>query len=204
MKTRYAVLVMLAAFAAVLSQKAIAGKGESGGGGIPLPVGQSSQTLQGSLAICLNSTTFAQVSCSTAGTAGVAVFPISVLINGVVTGDAAGNSCAAVTEVDSDLPVDASPPTVTANEHSAGKILNYDSTTGTGDLSFTGYIGGTCSGATFDSAGATKLSSGTVHFVVTDNGKRIDFLITTLTNPAGSIGDFSLSGTNLMQTRSSF
>ena len=201
MKTRYAVLVMLAAFAAVLSQKAIAGKGESGGAGIPLPVGQSSQTLQGSLAICLNSTTFAEESCSTNG---VAVFPISVLINGVVTGDAAGNSCASVTEVDSDLPVDASPPFVTANEHSTGKVLNYDSTTGTGDGSFTSYIGGTCNGVTFDSTGATKLSSGTFHFVVTDNGKRIDFLNTALTNPAGSIGDFSLSGTNLMQMRSSF
>ena len=163
MKTRYAVLVMLAVFAAVLSQKAIAGKGESGGGGIPPSVGQSSQTLQGSLAVCLNSTTFAQVSCSTAG---VAVFPISVLINGVVTGDAS-ISCASVTEVDSDLPVDASPPIVTANEHSTGNVLNYDSTTGTGDLSFTGYIGGTCNGATFDSTGATKLSSGTAHFVVT-------------------------------------
>jgi len=206
MKTRYAVLlVMLAVSAAVLSQKAIAGKGASGGqdgtGGIPLPFGQSSQTLQGSVAICLNSTTFAEESCSTTG---AAVFPTSVLTNGVITGDAAGNSCAAVTEVDSDLPVDPSPPIVTANEHSAGKLLNYDSTTGTGDASFTSYIGGTCNGATFDSTGATKLSSGTVHFVVTDNGKRVDFLITALTNPAGSLGDFSLSGTNLRQTSSLF
>lgn len=105
-------------------------------------------------------------------------------------------------EVDSNLPVDASPPLVTPNEDSAGKLLNYDSTTGTGDISFITYTGGTCHGATFDSTDATELSSGTIHFVVTNNGNRIDFLATKLTNSTSSIGDFSLSGTDLRQTRS--
>jgi hypothetical protein len=200
MKTHYAVLlVMLAVFAAVLSQKAIAGKGESGGGGIPLPAGQFSSTLQGSFAICLNPTTFALESCSTSG---VLAIPLSLLDNGAVTGDAAGNSCTTFTEVDSDLPVDASPPSVTANEHSVGTLLNYDSTTGTGDASFTGYTGGTCNGATFDSTGATEVSSGTFHFVVSEGGNRFDDVITKLTNGTGSIGDFSLSGAALRQTRS--
>ena len=203
MKTRYAVLlVMLAAFAAVLSQKAIAGKGEGGGQGetgeIPLAVGQFSTTVQGSFAICLNSTTFAEESCSTAG---AAVFPLSILQNGVTTWDKEGNLCSTVTEVDSNLPVDASPPTVTANENTVGKPLNYNSTTGIGDGSFTTYVGGACNGATFDNTGATELSSGTFHFVVTDDGKRIDFLVTKLTNSTGSLGDFSISGTDLRQTR---
>jgi type VI protein secretion system component Hcp len=119
----------------------------------------------------------------------------------VVIADEEGNSCSNVTEVGSDLPVDASPPTVTANEHTVGKQLNYDSTTETGDISFTTYAGGTCNGATFDSTGANEISSGSLHFVITDDGKRVDFLVTTLTNSTGSIGDFSLSGTNLRQTR---
>lgn len=203
MKSRYAVsLVMLAALVAVLSQKVIAGRGESGGqngtGGIPLFVGQYSTTVQGSLAICLDLTTFAEESCSTAGSV---AFPLSVLTNGVNTGDKDGNNCSSITEVDSNLPVDASPPIVTANEHTVSKVLNYDSTTGTGDGSFITYIGGTCTGATFDNTGATELSSGTDHFVVTENGNRVDFLITKATSPTGSVGDFSLSGVNLRQTR---
>jgi len=193
MKARYAVLlVMLAAFAAVLSQKAIAGKG-----GIPFPAGQFSTTLQGSFAICLDSTTFAGESCSTSG---VLVFPQSTLQNGVITFDASGNSCSTSTAVNSNLPVDAFLQPVT-NQNSVNKVLNYDSMTGTGDASFTSYTGGACHGATFDSTGATEVSSGTVHFVATDDGKRFDFLITKLTDSIGSIGSFSLSGTDLRQTR---
>jgi hypothetical protein len=197
MKTRYAVLVMLAAFAAVLSQKAIAGKGASGGGGIPLPAGQFSSTVQGSFALCLNPT-FALESCSTSG---VLVIPQTYLATGAGTMDNEGNSCAAFTQVQSTLPVDVTPPFVTANTHVTGKLLNYDSTTGTGDNSFTAYTGGTCNGVTFDSTGATVVSNGTSHFVITDDGKRTDFLFTTLTNSSASLGDFSLSGTDLRQTR---
>jgi hypothetical protein len=200
MKARYAVLlVMLAALAAVLGQKALAGQGGDNGeqGGIPLPTGQFSTTVQGSFAICLNPTTFAQESCSTSGAFAI---PLSSRQNGVSTIDASGNSCQTFMEVDSVLPLDASSPSVT-NGNSVGKLLNYDSMTGTGDSSFTSYTGGACHGATFDSAGATEVFSGTLHFVVTSDGKRIDILITKLTNPIGSIGNFSTSGTNLRQTR---
>ena len=176
--------------------------GDHGGqGGIPLPAGQFSSTLQGSLAFCLNSTSFAPEACSTDGTL---LIPLSILAVGAFTQDSAGNVCAAYTEVDSNLPVDASPPTVTANEHVLAKVLNYDSTTGIGDGSFTSYTGGTCNGVTFDSTGASELSTGTDHFVVTKDGNRVDFIFTTLRNATGSIGDFSLSGTNLRQTRSEF
>jgi hypothetical protein len=162
------------------------------------PAGQFSLTTQGSLAICLNPGTFAEESCSTSG---VLVVPLSALGNGATTFDSQGNSCATATEVDSNLPVDASPPFVTANEHTVGNPLDYDPTTGTGNSSITGYTGGACNGATFDSTGATELFSGTVHFVVSENGNRVDSIITKLTNPTNSIGDFSLSGTNLRQIR---
>lgn len=170
MKTRYAVLlVVLAALAALLSQIAMARKGGNNWGQaeIPLPTGQFSTTTQGSFAFCLNPTTFALESCSTSG---VLAIPQSDLQTGVSTVDASG-SCNSTTAVASDLPVDAFPPTVT-KQHSVQKLLNYDSMTGTGDYSFTGYIGGACHGATFDSTGATEVSSGTLHFVVTEDGKR--------------------------------
>src|ERR1700733_4572686 len=130
MKSRYAVLLGMAIFTGlILSQKAIArndGKSSSNGypggqNGIPLLAGQFSSTLQGSLAICLNPTSFALESCSTSG---ALVAPLSVLAAGAYTQDNAGNSCAAYTEVDSDLPVNASPPTVTANEHVSAKVVN--------------------------------------------------------------------------------
>jgi len=189
---------MLAGFAVIVGQKAIAAKG-GGKEGIPLRSGQFSDTGQGSIAVCLNPSSFAEESCSTEG---VLVFPLSFPINGALTMDNTGNNCRTFTEVDSALPLNASPPSVEANEHSVGKVLNYDSTTGTGDSSFTAYIGGKCIGATFNSTGTTEAASGTFHFVVTDAGNRIDLLPTTITDPAGGLGDFSYSETYLRQTKS--
>jgi hypothetical protein len=196
MKARYGVLsVILASFAVVMSQKMVAADDESSR--IPLPVGKFSITGQGSLAICLNpSNPSSQEACTTSG---ALVVPLSVLDNGAGALDSSGNACFTFTEVDANLSVDASPPLVTPNEHVVGTMPNYDSTTGTGDGSFTGYVGGKCNGASFDDTGATKLSSGTDHFVVTSGGSRIDFLITGLTNATSSIGDFSFSGTELRQ-----
>ena len=132
------------------------------------------------------------------------VFPLTVLGYGALTEDSSGNSCGPFTEVDSAQPLTASPPTITTNEHVVGKLLNYDSTTGTGDGSFTVYSGGSCSGVTFDGSGATELSSGTDHLVVTKDGNRVDFVFTTLTDSAGAIGGFSISGVDLRQTRPEF
>ena len=67
------------------------------------------------------------------------------------------------------------------------------------DESFIAYSGGSCNGASFDSIGATKFSTGTDHFVVSEQGKRVDFQLITLTNPADSVGGFSLSGVNRAQ-----
>jgi hypothetical protein len=162
----------------------------------PLPSGQFSVTAQGSLAICFNPATLAEEPCSTAGALVVAE---SEIYSGAATVDEEGNSCVSFNLLASDLPVDARPPHLTANAHCVGKTLNYDSTTGTGDGSFTVYIGGTCSGATFDSTGATITKTGTFHFVVSNGGNRSDFIITALTDPAGGIGAFSFSGNYLRQ-----
>jgi hypothetical protein len=86
------------------------------------------------------------------------------------------------------------PPIVTANLHTAWKALDYDPLTGTGDNSFTTYNGGACSGAVFNSAGATEVASGYDHFVVTENGSRFDGIATLITNPTNSIAGFFLFG----------
>ena len=165
-------------------------------GSIPLPKGQYSQTVSGSIALCLNPTTFAEEACNTTG---VLVVPLTALSTGIVGYDKNANSCVTVVEVDANSPVDASPPFVTTDEHAVGTLKHYDSSTGVGDVLFTGYTGGSCNGASFDSTGATEISSGTSHFVVSEQGKRIDFLITSLTNPSNALGDFSLSGVSRAQ-----
>jgi len=101
-----------------------------------------------------------------------------------------------LTETDSDLPVDVSPPFV-LTFNSVTKVTSYDPETGTGDASFTDYSGGKCNGATFDKTGATVLDHGTEHFAASKDGDQIDFVITSLTHPVGAVGDFSVSGTAL-------
>jgi hypothetical protein len=117
--------------------------------------------------------------------------------------DQNGNSCATSTEVDTVFPslVSTAPPRVVTNEHYVETLLNYDSATGSGNSSFIVYTGGACIGATFDSTGATEVTSGTKHFTVSDDGNRSDFIFTENTSPTGGTPSVSLSGTNLRQTR---
>jgi hypothetical protein len=166
-------------------------------GSIPLPKGQFASTISGSFAICFSPTPpFPEEACNTAG---VLVAPLTALLNGALTLDKKGNSCGSFVETDADSPVDVTQPFLTSNEHIARTVTTYDSSTGTGDESFTGYMGGSCNGSSFDGTAATKVSSGTDHFVVSEQGKRIDFQVTTVTNPNDAIGAFSLSGVNRAQ-----
>ncbi len=149
----------------------------------------------GSFAICLNPATFLEESCTTAG---ALVIPLTSMNVGKVIMDSNGNACGTYSEVNSNLPVDASPPQVVAL-NVAAKLLNYDPASGTGDESFTSYTGGKCNGAAFDSVGATVIGTGTDHFTASGNGKRIDGIFTSLTDAVGGIGDFSFSFFNLKQ-----
>ena len=102
--------------------------------------------------------------------------------------------------VNGDLPPDAFPATVNKNE-AVSKLVDYDSTTGTGDSSTTYYTGGKCVGSTFDGTGATQYASTTSHFVVSEAGDRIDWVITSFTDPVGKYSDVSISGTYRRQTK---
>jgi len=129
MKARFLVLLLM--LATLTSQKALAQN-------FPLKARTFSSTVTGSLAICLNPTTFALEACTTKG---VLVAPLTVLSVGRGVGDAKGNACSSVVETDSDFPVDASPPLVTKNEHVVAKLTTYDPTTGVGDGTSTTYTG---------------------------------------------------------------
>jgi hypothetical protein len=180
----------------VASPKAIAG-GQGGSGGIPLPVGQFSITVQGSLASCVNSGGTAEP-CNTSG---VVVVPLGLAEAGIVIRDQTGNACSSHTSVASTVPVGAAPPTVLM-QNTKIALINYDPMTGTGDASFAEYVGGACKGATFDATGATQTTSGTLHFVVTEDGNRIDEIITSVSSVPGpsSFGGFLGTLTELRQT----
>jgi hypothetical protein len=146
----------------------------------------------------VNSSFTQEVACSTKGAVAV---PLTLLSVGHVTA-ASGGSCQTSVSTISDFPVDKSPPQVGTTDHTVSTATDYDPSTGTGDASFISYVGGTCHGATFDPTGATEVSRGTVHFVVSEHGKRIDAVITKLTDSVGGIGDFSLYGVNHKQIES--
>jgi len=150
----------------------------------------------GSFAVCLDSG-FKETSCT--GASVKFVFPQTIVQIGVNTVAANGSGCATFTQTISDLPVDISPPTVLTFESVFSAPTNYDPATGVGVGSGANYTGGTCNGATFNSAGATLTSNITLTFIVSDNGKRIDYIATALQDPAGGIGDFSFLSVGLRQ-----
>jgi hypothetical protein len=193
MKPRY--LFLLTVCAAFVNQAAWAG-----GVNLPLKAGQFSSTTTGSLAVCLDpANNFVEVACSAPG---AFAFPLQDLNVGYTITDSKGNSCETFTQTISNLPVDITLPDVSFQNHTVGQVTHYDPMTGDGDVSFKGYTGGHCNGASFDSTGATPGASGTAHFTVSENGNREDVLITALQDSAMGIGDFSLSGVNRLQQTS--
>ncbi|MBV8134959.1 MAG: hypothetical protein JO121_04845 [Deltaproteobacteria bacterium] len=189
---RYAALAGTPIFAAILGQITPA-EAEN----IPQPSGVYSTTIQGSVAQCFDPSTHAPETCSTSGALVVA---FSVLQLGHIT-YSSGIACEEITLVVSGLPPNASPPIVSSATGTA-EITNYDPTTGIGTSSFTRYSGGSCSGANFNSEGATETSFGTLQFVVTDGGKQDSQVVTQLEgSPTNNVGSVSLSITEQKQTR---
>lgn len=196
MKARHLILlVSFGTFVMVGGQRATAGDKN---GNTPIPTGQFSSSIMGSLAICVDPTTFANEPCSTTGALAV---PLSFTGMGYTTRDEKGG-CHARTEMSSPLPPSAFAPVVDSTVHIPFKITNYDPTTGVGDLSFIIYDGGDCTGGSnFDSTGATETASGTEHFAVSQSGTRIDGIITSLTGAtnASQFGSFILNQVDLKE-----
>jgi len=192
-------VVSIAAFVLFMSQglrEVAAGDDE----GIPLKAlaGKHSDTLHGSFALCLDpNNNFAEISCASTK---AQVFPQTTEQVGNDTSDKNGNVCETYTETDTDLPPDTSPPLV-AVFYTVAKVTSYDPATGSGDGTYTSYLSGKCVGATFmGSTNVTNVNStGTYHFVASDDGKRVDTITTSATDPIGGVGDFFFVGTGLRQ-----
>jgi hypothetical protein len=150
--------------------------------------GTFAETTNGSIVLCFDPETGSQVACSGAGAIAV---PFSVVSIGFVTQE--GNArCGSFTQTYSNSPPSINSPTVTTCQI-ASQTTNYDPSSGTGDCSFTTYTGAACAGATI--SGGTAIRTGSCHFVASQNGNRIDFVITNLSGAGG----FSFSGTDSRQ-----
>jgi hypothetical protein len=163
-----------------------------GNEGIPLSslAGTYVVTVHGSLALCTDAN-FQEAACSEDAKH---VLPLTVAEVGVETIDSTGNACTSYVETLSDLPPDFSAPIVVNPAVVVSKTTKYDPTTGQGDTSVTGYNGGSCNGATFNSSGATLNHTATTHFVVVSD-KKLEVIVTSVTDPTNGIGDFSVTAT---------
>ena len=169
--------------------------GASADDGIPLSrlAGKSAQVGQGVLTFCFKPDFSGTESCSAADAVRVAGNYVQVQQN---TQDKDGHSCSSSTSTI--VFPGAFPPIVTV-EHSVTKVTHYDPANGSGDDSYITYAGGKCIGSKFDSTGASIDSYGTDHFVVSNNGQRVDFVTTTLTDSVGDIGAFNAVVVGLKQ-----
>ncbi|MBI3757859.1 MAG: hypothetical protein HY267_07780 [Deltaproteobacteria bacterium] len=189
-------VIVVVGFALVVSQGFQKVAADEKGTPLRKLAGTYALTSQASFFLCFSTTPpFPLAECGSVGSTGA---PFSALAVGVITFDAAGNWCATWTEADSTSPLTASPPTISVL-NSSGKIVSYDPTTGTGESSSTSYFGGKCTGAVFDSTGATFANNVTSHIVVSNRGERIDTVNTSLTIPGGILGGFSVPTTLLRQ-----
>jgi hypothetical protein len=182
---------ILAIFVTILSQTATAGTQN-----IPPLSGQYSIALQGSTVDCYNASN-APEACSTSG---ATVVTVSIIRVGHTT-YSSGVGCQEATQVVNTLPPNGSSPRV-GDVTITVQATSYDSTTGLGEESFIVYSGGSCSGATFNSNGATEIAFGTVQTVVTEGGKLAHLIVTELeAYPTNNVGGVSITAIEQKQTQ---
>jgi hypothetical protein len=129
---------------------------------------------------------------------------LNIIEAGNMVHDAMGNACGSHAAVVTTIPATAGSPIVVPSVITVLKVLQYDPSTGTGDASLSEYIGGACSGATLNSAGATQIVSGSLHFTVSDGdaangGTRIDSILTALVIQGAPVPNFSIVFTERQQ-----
>jgi len=116
------------------------------------------------------------------------------------TRDAAGNSCGVSTNTAAAV-FGTTHPAGVSKRTNVATITSFDPTTGSGIASGSQYVGGSCNGAVFVSAGATKVADFTVSFDVSDSGNRVESITTgfTAVNSAFSVAG-SVQGNVFSQT----
>ncbi len=154
----------------------------------PLPhPGSAEESLQGTVTVCLAPGTTNPEPCDQSG---VTFTAVSVVEVGRIAWDRDGNACGDGMET---ISVPGSAFQISQKIMIAMKMNSYDPATRSGDATGKGYSGGTCKGGVFDTSGATERSNAAFHFVISQNGKRLDAVVTSLSFATEEIGSFSVS-----------
>jgi hypothetical protein len=152
------------------------------GGPIPLPRGNFSLTVSGT-------------ECSNNTCGGV----LNIIEAGATVRDSSGNGCGTHVAVVNTSPPQG-PPQVATITH-VFKLNSYDPATGIGDQLLTEYIGGSCKDAIFiPNNNAFQVTTGVLHFVVSEGGNRIDNVVTVLNVLNAPAVGFSLTFTERSQS----
>jgi hypothetical protein len=178
MKTQRAIFSGVLAIGLAAAPQAVAG----GSGRIPFPTGHFSLTVQGTEASC----------------SGASCITLNIIEVGSSVRDGSGNACGTHTAVVNTVPPSAAAPIVVPVTH-VMKVIHYDPNAGTGDMSLNEYSGGTCNGAIFNSAGASQVVTGILHFAISDGGTRVDSIVTSLSLTGGGPGGYSITFTERQQ-----
>jgi hypothetical protein len=155
--------------------------------------------------VCFNTLFTALEDCATAPH----IVPFNLTQIQHATRDAAGNTCAVATSTAAPVFGTKFPASVHTFTN-VSTTASFDPTTGSGTGSGSQYVGGSCIGAVFDGAGATKTGTFTFSFDVSDSGNRIESITTgfsavTSAEPvpfpsvAGSVKGLVLSQTSIRQ-----
>jgi hypothetical protein len=173
-----------------------------GSPGIPLYQLAGSFAGQGfaNFGLCLNDD-FSLENCSSSATTQITAFIQDFTDQG--TADTKGNSCYEF--VGSAAPVVPGPQAASiADTISVGVTTSYNPATGSGNTSFTQYAAGpgvSCNGSTLvNTANAPVFGSGTSHFVVSNNGNRMDVAVLTDQDPTNSLAGVVVHAFSVRQT----
>ena len=158
-----------------------------------LASGSAGVTIQGTVTVCVKQGSATPRACGKLDSVAVAAQVSDV---GRATWDASGNTCTTASET---ISVPGTVFRITENATLVGTIETFDVATLTGTASVVGYVGGSCTGAVFNSQGASKRSTSEVTFVISAGGTRIDGNVTKLTLEGIQLGTYSLSGTGFLQ-----
>jgi hypothetical protein len=165
-------------------------------GGVTLAslAGKFETRTSGSLTLCYNESFTEAVDCASALHQEVHFKVTSV---GHGTRDAAGNACG-VTSVSSTLTGTAVavyaakfPTRLNVQRTNVSTTTSFDPTTGSGTATFRQYREKSCIGAGFDITGAVLAATGTLSFMVSDSGNRIETILTSISYVPSS---FSIAG----------
>jgi hypothetical protein len=154
-------------------------------------------------ALCFNKTFTAVQACSI--TPGSQVVPWLLNSTNQVTVDTKGNSCGEV--IDANAPTFPGPFAAGGDDDIiVGVTTSYNPATSSGNTSFKEYVAGpgvSCIGAVFvNRAKAPVFLTGTEHFVVSENGDRVDAIILTVhtTSPVDFVAGYVGHGFSQRQT----